>query len=66
MARRKVGKSPSLQIVPPPSVASWIADFAEAIGGLSLDDAGNLVPIADRLAKIDHGARALATLSSSP
>ena len=49
---------PSLQVVPPPSVATWIADFAEAIGGLSLDDAGNLVPVADRLAKLDRGARA--------
>lgn len=57
---------PSLQVVPPPSVAPWIADFAEAIGGLSLDDAGSLVPVADRLAKLDRGARAMAALAAPP
>ena len=56
----------SLQVVPPPSVATWIADFAEAIGGLSLDDAGNLLPVADRRAKLERGTRALAALANVP
>jgi hypothetical protein len=53
-----------LQVDPPASVAAWIADLAEAIGGLALDEQGNLVPVADRLAKLERGSRALSELST--
>jgi TIR domain-containing protein len=52
-----------LQVDPPPAVAAWIADLAEAIGGLALDEQGNLVPVADRLAKLERGSRALSELT---
>jgi hypothetical protein len=52
-----------LQVDPPASVAAWIADLAEAIGGLALDEQGNPVPVADRLVKLERGSRALSELT---
>jgi TIR domain len=61
-----MGRLPSLQVVPPPSVTAWIADLAEAIAGVTLDDQGMLVPVADRLAKLERGSRALAEVMQRP
>jgi WD40 repeat protein len=55
-----------LQVEPPPSVGAWIADFSEAIAGLSLDDQGILVPVPDRPAKLERGLRALAEMAVQP
>jgi hypothetical protein len=55
-----------LQADPPPSVAEWIADLAEAIAGVALDDQGILMPVADRVAKLERGKRALAELAVAP
>ncbi len=52
-----------LQIAAPDPVVSWIADFAEAIGGVALDDEGALVPVPDRLAKLQQGAEKLAGMA---
>jgi hypothetical protein len=62
--KKKMSSVTSLQMTAPDSVLSWIADFAEAIGGVSLDDEGALVPVPDRLAKLQQGAEKLAGLAA--
>jgi hypothetical protein len=47
--QKKIVPITSWQIEPPPSVASWIADFAEGVAGISVNDDGAFVPVPDRL-----------------
>jgi hypothetical protein len=47
--QKKIVPITSWQIEPPPSVASWIADFAEAVAGMSVNDDGAFVPVRNRL-----------------
>jgi hypothetical protein len=54
----------SLEIRPPAGTDSWIADFAEAIGGISLDDQGVLTSVPDRLVKLRKGLEKVAKLST--
>ena len=61
--KKKMTPISSLQITAPELAMSWIADFAEAIGGVSLDDEGALVPVTNRLAKLRHGTETLAGMA---
>jgi TIR domain len=54
----------SLQVEPPPSVGAWIADFAEAVGGISVNDDGAFVQVPDRLAILASGQAQLDKLVS--
>jgi hypothetical protein len=49
----------ALQIDPSASVRSWIADFAEALAGVSINDAGALIPVPERISAIARGAAEL-------
>jgi hypothetical protein len=55
----------SLQIEPPASAAAWIADFAEAVAGVSVSEEGALVPVPDRLAVLARGSAELARLTAA-
>jgi hypothetical protein len=52
-----------VQLQPPDSVIAWIADFAEAIGGIAFDPEGVPGPTPDRLARIKFGLDQLARMT---
>jgi hypothetical protein len=52
-----------VQLQPPAAVADWIADFAEAVGGVALDAEGVPGPTPDRLARIKFGLEQLARVT---
>jgi hypothetical protein len=52
----------ALQLAPPASLGSWIADLAEAVAGVSVSDDGALVPVPDRLSILARGSAELGKL----
>ena len=55
----------SLDLASPETADAWLPQFAEAIGGLSVNDAGAFEPVADRQAKLARGLDKLAELVPS-
>jgi TIR domain len=55
----------SLQVAAPASAVAWLADFAEAIAGVALNDDGILMPVADRRARLVRGVDAIAALTAA-
>jgi hypothetical protein len=62
---KKIKPVASLQIEPPASASAWIADFAEAVAGVSVSEEGALVPAPDRLAVLARGSAELARLTAA-
>jgi hypothetical protein len=52
----------SLNLAWPETAEAWLPEFAEAIGGLSINDAGVFGPVADRQTKLARGFEKLAEL----
>lgn len=63
-ANKEIVPVTSLQIAAPSSVTSWIADYAEAVAGVSLDDEGAVAPVSGRLEKLKQGSETLAKVIS--
>jgi hypothetical protein len=55
----------ALNLAPPETADAWLPEFAEAIGGLSINDAGVFEPVADRETKLARGFDNIARLVPS-